>query len=59
MEMSFNSKNSLRLETRNQSEFSELACESGSPGKGGPARNPLLCRIYSFSQRTRNLIGSK
>ena len=36
-----------------------LACESGSPGKGGPARNPLLCRIYSFSQRTRNLIGSK
>jgi hypothetical protein len=32
---------------------------SGLSEKVEPARNPLLCRIYSFSQRTRNLIGSK
>jgi hypothetical protein len=48
MEMSFNSKNSLRLETRNQSEFSELVLVSQQTCSLDENENLLSAKIDHF-----------
>ena len=52
-------KTQMRSYQVNETITIKLACVAAITEKGQPARNPMLCRIYSFSQRTRNLIGSK
>jgi hypothetical protein len=58
----FNLKTSALLSSirRNNDRFLCIlrSLRSGSQ-KGELARNPMLCHFYSFSQKTRNLIGSK